>query len=362
MKKISSRQALLLVVSTVFSPAVRLYSAFYSRDVNQSAWIAPLIAGAAAACFILVLNGILKSGRSFSSCAEYTLGSAGIKSLAAIYFVWGTLLVALQLRYYAQRITTTIYTDISIDPFIIVMVFLCFAALMSGLETFARMNEIISMLMAFVTVGVMILLSGETDSKNLLPLDDSASIAHTALFTLASFGYITFILFFADEMNEKEKFVKHGLISVGAISLLSVWLFVSVIGSLGPGLIKKLEYPFFGAVKQISVGEFLQHIEALIVTIWILSDFVIVTFISSAMLKIIGYAARTTDTRPYTFPYAVLCATLVPIMGRNDGELKMLSEKVFLPANLILLFAVPAVLFVIMKIKDKKRFAKPPAE
>lgn len=362
MKKISSRQALLLVVSTVFSPAVRLYSAFYSRDVNQSAWIAPLIAGAAAACFILVINGILKSGRSFSSCADFAIGTAGTKVLAAVYFVWGTLLVALHLRYYAQRITTTIYTDISIDPFIIVMVLLCFMALLSGLEAFARMNEIISMLMAFITVGVMILLSGETEKRNLLPLDDSFSIAHTALFTLASFSYITFILFFADELTEKEKFKKHGFLSVGAISLLSVWLFVTVIGSLGPELIKKLEYPFFGAVKQISVGEFIQHIEALIVTIWILSDFVIVTFISSAMLKIISYGAKTEDTKPFAFPYAVLCITLVPMMGRNDGELKMLSERIFLPANLILLFAVPLALFVIMKIKDKKRFAKPPAE
>lgn len=362
MKKISSRQALLLVVSTVFSPAVRLFSAFYSENTNQGAWIAPLIAGVVAVGFILVLNGILKSGRSFSSCAEYTLGTAGTKIIAAVYFIWGTLLVALQLRYYAQRITTTIYTDISIDPFIIVMVLLCFSALYAGLETFARMNEIIAMLMAFVTVGVMVLLSGEISEKNLFPLDDPFSIYHTAMFTLASFGYITFILFFADEMNEKEKFAKHGLLSVCAISLLSAWLFVSVIGSLGPMLVKKLEYPFFGAVKQISVGEFLQHIEALIVTIWILSDFVIVTFISSAMLKIIGYGARTDKTRPFAFPYAVLCTTLVPMMGRNDGELKLLSEKIFLPANLILLFAVPLLLFTVMKVKDKKSIAKPPAE
>ena len=152
MKKISSRQALLLVVSTVFSPAVRLYSAFYSRDVNQSAWIAPLIAGAAAACFILVLNGILKSGRSFSSCADFAIGTAGTKVLAAVYFVWGTLLVALHLRYYAQRITSTIYTDISSDPFIIVMVLLCFLPCVSYEVAVAAMIPTAAPIAASVTM------------------------------------------------------------------------------------------------------------------------------------------------------------------------------------------------------------------
>lgn len=362
MKKISSRQALLLTVSTVFSPAVRLFSAFYSDSTNQSAWVAPLIAGLLTACFIPVLNGILSSGRNFASCAKYAIGSIGTGIAAAVYFIWGTLLIALQLRYYAQRITTTIYTDIAIDPFIIVMLFLCFTALRSGLETFARMNEIISVLMAFITVGITLLLSGETETDNLLPIDDPLCIVQTVLFTLASFGYITFVLFFTDEINNKGSFIKLGLLASAAISLLSSWLFVSVIGSLGPELIKKLEYPFFGAVKQISVGEFLQHIEALIVAIWILSDFVIITFISSAMLKIIGYAAKTDDTGRFALPYIILCGTLVPMMGRNDSELKTLSRRVFLPANLILLFAVPFILFVIMKIKDKKRIAKPPAE
>lgn len=352
MKKITVRQILLLVISTVFSPAVRLFSAFYSSSTNQSAWIAPLIAGVITVCFVFVLNGIIKRERSFFSQAEYSFGKKGAKTVATVYLIWGTLLTSLQMRYYAQRITTTIYTDIGLDPFVLVMGLLCIFALNKGIETFARMNELISALVLAVTVGIMLLLVREAKTDHLLPLDDGASVLRATASTAANFGYITFTLFFADKITEKEKFVRKSIIAVSVISVLSLWLFFSVVATLGPAVIKKLEYPFFGVVKQITVGEFLQHIEALIVTLWIMSDFVIIAFIGASMTEILGYVFKSENTKSLHLPYYVICTVLVPFLGRNDGELKMLSEKVFVPANLILLFLVPCIMLISGKIKE----------
>lgn len=352
MKKITVRQMLLLVISTVFSPAVRLFSSFYSASTNQSAWIAPLIAGVITLAFVFVLNGIMKSGRSFFSQAEFSFGKRGAKAVGAVYLIWGTLLTALQMRYYSQRITTTIYTDIGLDPFVIVMAVLCIFALNKGIETFARMNEMISALVLAVTVGIMLLLVREAKTDRLLPLDDGESVLRATACTAANFGYITFTLFFADKLTQKEKFLRKSIVTVSVISLLSLWLFFSVVATLGPAVIKKLEYPFFGVVKQITVGEFLQHIEALIVTLWIMSDFVIIAFIGSAMTELAGFLFNTEKVKQLHLPYYVICTVLVPFLGRNDGDLKLLSEKIFVPANLILLFFVPCVMLFFGKIKE----------
>jgi len=49
-----------------------------------------------------------------------------------------------------------------------------------------------------------------------------------------------------------------------------------------------------------------------------------------------------------------LCITLVPMMGRTNFELELLSEKVFIPLNLVFLFIVPMITLAICKIKEKR--------
>ena len=111
------------------------------------------------------------------------------------------------------------------------------------------------------------------------------------------FGYLSFILFFVDEINDRETFKKHGIIGISALTLFSIWLFITVIGTLGPHIIEKLPYPFFAVVKQISLGEFLQHIEAFVITLWILSDFVLISFIGATTVKIYGNLTRSRDLK-----------------------------------------------------------------
>ena len=170
---------------------------------------------------------------------------------------------------------------------------------------------------------------------------------------LASFGYVTFLLFFTDNIHNTQHFRKNSIISITVITAFSVWMFVSVIGSFGPYLIEKLSYPFLTVVKQISIGEFIQHIEAFIITLWILSDFMIIAFIGAAMLKVLGALIGTKDTKEFILPYFALCAALVPTIGKNSHEMEYLSEKIFIPLNILLLFLIPVVILIVGKMKDK---------
>ena len=358
MKKISMRQALMIFVGMVFSPAVRLFSSFVSGRGDQSSWIAPVFAGAFMIFFVFVLWALIKRNRNFYQHLEYSLGINLSKVIGIIYVLWGILLTSVQMRYYGQRVASTIYTEIGMDIFIVVLIAICIYALKKGISVIARMNELLLPTIVFVSVLLLAFLTPDVETKVLVPIYDWRSLTHVAVFNLASYGYITFVLFFVDEINDKESFKKQAITVILAVTLFVVWMFVTVIGTLGPKIIEKLPYPFFAVVKQISLGEFLQHIEAFVITLWILSDFILISFIGASTVKIIGGITRNNNTKDLLIPYFALCVTLVPMMGRTNYELELLSEKVFIPLNVIFLFIVPIIILVITKIKERKNHCR----
>lgn len=346
MNKISMRQALMIIVGMVFSPAVRLFSSFVSGRGDQSSWIASLFSGAFMILFVFVLWWLIKQNRNFYQHLEYSFGTNFSKFIGIIYVIWGVLLTSVQMRYYAQRVASTIYTEIEMDIFAIIMVGIIVYSLRKGISVIARMNELLLPMIIVVSVALLAFLTPDIETKVLVPIYDWKSLTHVAIFNLGSFGYLTFVVFFLDEINDHEKFKKQTICGIIAVTLFTMWLFITVIGTLGPHIIEKLPYPFFSVVKQISLGEFLQHIEAFVITLWILSDFVLISFIGAATIKLLGGITRTHDTKELIFPYFVLCLTLVPMMGRTNYELEILSEKVFIPLNIILLFIFPFVMFL----------------
>ena len=353
MKKITVKQACMIVICMIISPAVRLFNSNLSVEGSNDGWVGTLIAGALMLALVFVLFAMIKTGRNFSQILQYTLGNTVGRIFMLLYFIWGSMLVAVQMRYSAQRLSSTIYPAIDIEIFVLILTVLCIYGLSKGLTTIARANEIILPITLGVIVLLVVLLGENIKPDELFPIYNTREIFHVALCDFASFSYITLVLFFNDELEMRETFKKHAIISVFIVTLLSLLLFLTVVGSLGPYLMQKLPYPFFSVVKQISIGDFVQHIEAFVITLWILSDFIIVVFLGASMLKLFGALTHKTDTKDFVFPYFFACAALVLYTGRTNTELESISEKIFIPANAIMLFVLPCIFCLIAKIKEK---------
>jgi len=351
MNKVSTRQAMLMIFTLVFSPAVRLFASYINEETSQSGWLGVIAAGAAMLAFSFVLQYLLERDKSYTQLLKEAFGSILGKIIALIYLLWGTILIALQLGYYGERLTSSVYSGFEIDIFVIVMALLCIYALKNGISTIARANEIIVVIIVPVTVGLLTLLTKDININSLFPINNRRDIFYVARCSLASFGYMTFVLFFSDEMTEKRLFRKQRIYTVLSFTALTLWMFVAVLGNIGPFVVQKLQYPFFSVVKQISVGEFIQHIEALTVALWMLSDFVLIAVTILAMIKLLQ---ETVNIKPSEslIPYVALCVTLVPIMGKSNYERQMISSKIYIPSNLLMLFAVPLIIAVIFGIKS----------
>ena len=354
MKTISKRQLLFLISCTVFSPTVRLFSVFSGTDIRQEAMAAPLAAGLIVSVFLLtVLRGLARTGQNYFQTLRTGFGKPLSSVVTVLYLIWGTLLLVLQLRYCSLRMASAAYAHIPAFVFAGIMVLLCIYALRRGMDTVGRISEIALPVLFGVLVLLLILLSRNISPDRLLPQRDALGTLHASLFVLASFGYVTFFLFFADEVTDAGRFASNAIKVMTAAALIGVWLFACVIGTLGPFLTAKLPLPFFSAVRQIAVGEFIQHVDAFVVALWIVSDFILLCVLASSMLKLLEGFSGKSRRKTWCVPYLLLCLALLPLAGQKENDAVRLSVYVFMPANLFFLFVVPLAVRITCAIREK---------
>jgi spore germination protein KB len=190
------------------------------------------------------------------------------------------LLTALYLRYFAIRLVVSIMPNVNINVFIVSMLVVVAYGLHSDPITLARANEIILPQLVIVIYILFLLMLPNIKIQNLTPISyrDILPIARASLGTSGIVSYFTFIFVFGDRINNKENIKKVGL-------KLSVFLLVSlictiaaVIGSLYYTVAARVQVPFLIAVKQIFLFDTFDKIDSIVVAIWALADFLIISF------------------------------------------------------------------------------------
>ena len=89
---------------------------------------------------------------------ELTLGKVLAKLLLCLYFLWIFLLFFLYIRYYAERLLSSIFPDTDLRFFVIVMMLLVFMAARGRLSVIARFSEL-SILIMTAIIAVLFFIS-----------------------------------------------------------------------------------------------------------------------------------------------------------------------------------------------------------
>lgn len=355
-EKITIMQAVWLFISITFSPAMRLVPGFGAQVAKQAVWISPLISCLVLFLLVLLLQRIYKNHNgSFMAIITEITGTVAGKILGGLYLIWVTLLVALYVRYYAERILSAILPDGNIGIFIITMLVLVAYVVRSGIVTVARMNQIILPIIVIHFFLLSFFVFPKVELDNLYPiniLDDVPRIAEASRAQIAIWGYLLLLFFMGDQISHKDQIQKAGKGAAIFLFIANTLLLVMTIGTLGYSVTERLPLPYLIVVKQISIFNILQKIESVVVTIWIASDFIIITVFTYIALRMMKSLFTLRDTKPLINIYMVLIYFLAVYLAKSSWELEKFSEITIL-LNIIFGFIIPFLLFVVAEIRNK---------
>ncbi|CDI49920.1 spore germination protein KB [Clostridium tetani 12124569] len=206
--QISLRQALLLFLNILFSSSIRFIPSVTSAKANQAAWLTPLPSLVILILFILMLNNIYKKySASFIDIMYNITGKTISKILLALYIIWFQIPIALFLRYYVERILTSIFPNVSTELFLILLLLLVIYILPSGIVVIARMNEIIFVIILLSFLSIVFLSLSKIQISNLTPISpmDIIPILKGSVPVTSIWSYLIYIFFVGDEIKDKEK-------------------------------------------------------------------------------------------------------------------------------------------------------------
>lgn len=355
--KISIRQAAFLLLTITFTPSIRVIPVYTAERAKEAAWLSPVITFAALILLAYVFQALYKKNKECSLIDLFGLiaGSITGKILAIVYLVWMMLLAALYIRYFAIRLVGSIYPIFNIEIFIAIMLVVIAYTLRFGLTTLARFNEIVLPLLAGLFFILVLLMLPNIKWSFLTPVTYRSIIPVIKASTGVTgiIAYFSFLFIVGDRISSKENIKKAG-VSLALFLFMCLTLIITVVlGTFSHSVAERTQMPFLIAVKQISLFNTIEKIESLVVAFWVLSDYVLISFFIICALSILKSFFKLSDTKPITNIYIIFLYYLSLLLAKNVFEMEQLSNRLFIPGNLILGFGLPTVMLVVGKLRKK---------
>lgn len=357
--KISSIQAILLMLSMILPTAVLTVPAVTVKFAKQDAWLSIIIAtlGGLLIAWLVVSLSQRFPGKTLFEYAEEILGKVPGKIVGFLY-IW---LFFLQIgsgvvREFGSFLVTVLMPDTPLIVFNIVVVIVAAYAVRNGLEVLGRANQLLIPTTVLLAM-VYIFSTGNMKLSRVLPIFDGGLLpiikgAFVPTMWLGEIVTLTMIIPYLSKPREARR------VAIISVLLVSFFLTASILEALlifGPNLTGHWLYPVFNAARLISAGTSLERLETVIVLAWILGGFFKIGVFYYAAVLGSAQLLELRDYRPLVLPIGVILVALsILVWGESIVDMLHFITQVWAPMMLVIFeVGIPLVLLIVALARGK---------
>lgn len=314
--------ALMIVLGTyiIYVPSLSIH--FGGRD----AWLSPIVAGIIG---LVVMLTMLQLNNYFpkETPVEYLRLIFGkwLGSVLAGYLVWVVLkLFALILREVSDFTVTVALPRTPSQMITLLMLLVVLYVTRKGIEVIVRFTQFVVLIELIQTVAsVLLLASKDIDFGHLTPLFENGipPLLRSSLLVSGWIGELFIAGFLLPFIRVKNGTVKSAFWSVITLITLLVIPIFFVIGVFGDVVGSRLLYGLYEVARYISVAEFLERLDPIVMGSWIMFVFcklMIFCYVASlGLAQLLGVS----DYRPMVSVVCVIAFTMNEQLFLNQGDL-----------------------------------------
>lgn len=330
--KVSNRQlTLTLMLSVVLSTSVLYVPSITASAAGRDGWISVLVLSSLYG--LLVALVILKLVRRFPDktiidYAPLILGTILGKLLGGLYVLVFIHICSAVVREFGDFLLSAFMPETPIIVFIMVLLILAAWCAKSGIEVICRTNDFIFIMFILSVIAILIFVIKDADFANLLPVMENGikPVIKGALTPSAWRGEIFILLMLYPYIDYQEKtagYLYMAVILMTLILLPATAITTAVFDNITP----YLDFPFFSLARIISISNFFQRIEGIILIMWVAG--VTVKVAAFYYISALGTAQLLglDDFKPVALPLGLIIAALsVGLFNNSVEETTWLSE------------------------------------
>ncbi|MGP4079487.1 GerAB/ArcD/ProY family transporter [Pseudalkalibacillus sp. R45] len=316
--KISVAQFALLIFMVTVGDSILVLPGSVAVEAKQDSWISGIFAMIVGMGLVMLFYQVSKlfPNQTFVEYSEILFGKFLGRIIALFFIFYPFLSVALLLRELGDFLTTQILPNTPIEAITTLFIVFVIYGSRLGLENWIRTVQILFPYFIFLAVLFFIFLFPLFNFENIQPvLGDGIKPMLRGSLTFIAFPYmetlIVLLMFFPYVNIKKSKELRNAMfISQFSGGLLLMLLMLCSVLVFGGELVAHQQYPTYALAKKISIGEFLERIEAIIAILWLITIFIKSTYYFYASALGLAQLFKLKDYRPLTFPMGLVLIVL----------------------------------------------------
>lgn len=269
----------MLIFMFIIGNSILMYVHPLVSAVGQDAWISCLLAVIPALLVTLmaVKTGLYNPELSFLDNCRKLLGKWLGTAVVLVYLVHWISAVGSILNHASDFIIVLL---LSYTPNLVIIVSLvllaAYAVIAGGIESIGRLGEVFGLICLFGLFLIFLMLIPLSQPSNLLPVyydHGWLAIVRAAIYPLAFKAEAVWLLAIFPFLTEPDKAMKTTALGILTIAAVGTVTLLFVIMVLSPEMASRELYPTFDVVSFISIMNFIQNLEIILVLAWLLSSF-----------------------------------------------------------------------------------------
>lgn len=332
-------------------------------EAKQDAWIAILNATIIGLIIVRMYTFFLvhNPGKNLFEIIKVSFGKWISIVLTLFYIIYFIYLASRVLRDFLELLVTDTFPNTPIEVLSVTFMLVMSYIIYLGLEVFARTSEIFFPYFAIflILISLFLYIGDDIKMENLKPImaDGFKPIMQTVFPKLIGFPFGELIVFtvfmsYTKNIHKIHMISLLGVLISGAILAYHSFLIISV---LGVDYTTRSSFPLLNVVREISVANFIERLDAAVVFIMMLGIFIKVGLFFYGGLKGLEFIFKL-PYRYFAYPIGMLVALFSILIASNYTE--HIEEGLdFVPLYLHLPFqiGIPVILSAIVAWKNTKK-------
>ncbi len=280
--KISIRQMVSILIMDIFGTSIIVLPQKAAILANQNAWILVLLTTILALISTYLITTLCQQETTLNFYQQTRKNlSTPIAFLLMLIFVGKNLLIIS----YELSVFTSMSSQILLPTRSLVVIFgsmilISAYCAMQGIESRARLSEILVILLLASLVFSLIITSIEADFTNILPIQlhgDTPYLKYS-LSLIFTFMGLDYLYLMYPYVTEKERYRKGGLLAISILGFLMVVITIIATANYNYVTLQEQRWPVLDMISEVNlVGSYFERQDALIMSFWIMGVFSSVT-------------------------------------------------------------------------------------
>ncbi|MBD0382301.1 GerAB/ArcD/ProY family transporter [Paenibacillus sedimenti] len=310
-EKINNRQLAVLVTLYTIGDSILVLPSIPAMIAKEDAWISGLVGLLIGLLFAMMFAwlGKLNPGLNVYEYSRNLLGKWGGQYVALLLTFYFLLMVSAQIREMGDFMTIHIMPETPIHSIILLFLGVVILGARIGIETIARLGELLFPHFLLLYCILVLCLLPEIDLKNLAPVLHTGwkPIIYSSFTTITfPFAEIVCFLVILPSVNNAKRIPKSMLAGTLIGGIILEIVIVLTIAVLGAPITANQIYPTYSLTKKISIGNFLERIEAMLAIMWIITTYFKTVLNYYALMHGIANLTKLSDPKLATLPLGMI--------------------------------------------------------